>query len=100
MATQTIQVDEYAPARTPVQSSVVLSTSAADLGASISDPSAVHWELVCAAAWLIGTSAAQLRPVAANEPYNVPSSSLSGWYAKSASATPTLVATGAQKVNT
>jgi hypothetical protein len=94
---QTIQVGHSEPAREPVQSTMALSTTAAHIGATITTRSEVGFELVCASAWFIGTSADQLRPVAATEVYNVPSSSLSGWYAKSAAGTPTLVATGAQK---
>jgi hypothetical protein len=100
MATQTISIDEYIPHRLPVLETVVMSTTAVDLGATITEPSHIPWELTCTAAWFVGTSSDQLRPVAANQPYNVPSSHLSGWYVKAAAATPTLVIMGARKVTT
>lgn len=99
MAAQTISVDSYEPERMPVQSSIVLNAATGtDLGA-MAARSHIGWELFCTAAWFIGTNAAQMRPVAANEIFNVPSGTLSGWYAKAAAATPTLIAMGAQKVS-
>lgn len=97
MAQQTIEVDSYAPKRTPLQPTATLSTTEINLGATIADESDVYWELVCAASWFVGTSTGQLRPVAANEVYNVPSRSLDGWYARAGSGTPTLIATGARR---
>jgi hypothetical protein len=98
---QTIEVDSYVPTRTPVQGSKALSTTAVNLGAAgnITAKSDTGWELWCAVAWLVGDSTGQLRTVAANEAFYVPSCSLAGWYAKVASGTPTLVATGARKVS-
>jgi hypothetical protein len=97
MAQQTIEMDRYVPARTPVQGSVVLSTTAANLGTTITELSDTGWELFCSADWLIGTSDGPVRPVAADEIFLVPSSSLSGWYAESVAATPTVYAVGARK---
>jgi hypothetical protein len=95
---QVIEIDSYVPKRVPVSGSLVLSTTGADVGATITRTSDVDWELFCTAAWFVGTASEQLRPVAANEIYNVPSSSLGSVYAKSASGTPTLVAMGWFKV--
>jgi hypothetical protein len=99
---QTIEVDSYMPARTPVQGSKALSTTPVDLGAdgNITSTSDTGWELHCTAAWLVGTSSGQLREVAANEAWFVPSCSLAGTYAKVASGTPTLVATGYIRTST
>jgi hypothetical protein len=102
MATQTIEVDSFEPEREPVQRSKALSTTAVDLGATgnITATSDTGWELWCASAWLVGDSAGQLRAVAANEAWFVPSRSLAGTYAKVSGGTPTLVATGYLKAST
>jgi hypothetical protein len=100
MATQTIEVDSFMPERTPVQGSKVLGTTAVDLGDDIASESDTGWELHCASAWLVGTSTGQLRAVAANEAWFVPSRSLAGTHAKVSSGTPTLVATGYLKAST
>lgn len=97
---QTTEIDSYVPPRAPVQGSKALSATAVDLGGAgnITAESDTGWELWCASAWLVGNSAGQLRTVAANEAFYVSSCSLAGWFAKVASGTPTLVATGASKV--
>lgn len=100
MATQTIEIDRFVPERVPVQATKALSTSAVDLGASgnITSESDTGWELWCASAWLVGDANGQVREVAAKEVFRVESNSLAGVYAKVASSTPTLVATGFRKV--
>lgn len=100
MATQTIEIDSFAPERTIIQATKALSTSAVDLGATgnITNESDTGWELWCASAWLVGDANGQAREVAAKEPYRVESRSLAGVFAKVASSTPTLVATGFRKV--
>jgi hypothetical protein len=100
MATQTIEMGSHMPQREPVQGSKVLGTSAVNLGTDITSESDTGWELHCASAWLVGDSAGQLRAVAANEAWFVPSRTLAGTYAKVSSGTPTLVATGYIKAST
>jgi hypothetical protein len=99
---QTIEVDSYMPARTPVHGSKALSTTPVDLGGAgnITSTSDTGWDLHCASAWLFGDSSAQLRAVAANESFRVESCTLAGCYAVVGSGTPTLVATGFIKVHT
>ena len=86
---------ERSSARAPTQQTVALSTSAANLGATVTAVSPAGWRLWCASDWYVGDEDGQAELVAGGVAYVVPSSSLSGWYAKSASGTPTLVATGA-----
>ena len=98
MATLVIPIDEYVPARVPVQSVVSLDASAINLGTLVTGDSAAAFELWSASAWLVGDMNGQARLVAGNEPFVIPSGRLSGWYAKSVSGTISLIVTGAQKV--
>lgn len=97
MAQQTIETDAYVPTRTPQQGTVSLPATATHLGAEITWLSHAGYRLKSSSAWLIGDADGQVETVAANEAYYVPSGSLSGWYAKSASGTISLIVTGARK---
>jgi hypothetical protein len=93
--------DEYVPPRTPGHFTIALSTTAIDLGDTTAGGSSYYshaaFRLWCASDWYIGNATAQLELIPAGSPYALPSATLLGWYAKSASGTPNLIATGAQR---
>ncbi len=97
MATNSTEVDAYVPPRTPQQAAISLPAAATNLYTLVTWLSHTGYDLWSSSAWLIGDSTGQARTIAANVAYHVPSGSLSGWYAQSASGTISLVVTGARK---
>lgn len=83
------------PRRAPRQITIGLTTTGKDLGGADGNPlrSVDGFKCQCGAAWLWGDADGQLHTVAADEVEYIESSSLSGWFAKSASGTPNLVIT-------
>lgn len=97
-----IVTDEYVPARQPTQATIELTGTAKNLGGVTGSTvqSNAGFDAWSASAWYVGDSSAQARLVAANEPFSIPSCSLSGWYAKSSSGTISLIVTAANRVST
>ena len=85
----------HTPRRTPKQIAVALSTTGIDLGggSGSTQRSVDGFKCQCSAAWLWGDEDGQAHTVAADEVEYIESSSLSGWWAKSASSTPNLIIT-------
>lgn len=83
------------PRRIPKQVTIALSTTGIDLGGvdGNSQRSVDGFKCQCSAAWLWGDADGQAHTVAANETEYIESSSLSGWWAKAAAATPSLIIT-------
>lgn len=81
------------PRREPVQFTIALTTTGIDLGgASGSTQRSVDgFKCKCSAAWAWGDKNGQLFTVAADEVEHIESSSLSGWWAKTASGSANLI---------
>lgn len=95
MATNARIIATDTPRRTPKQITIALSTTSIDLGggSGSAQRSVDGFKCQCSAAWLWGDADGQAHTVAANEVAHIESSSLSGWWAKAAAATPDLIIT-------
>lgn len=101
MSTQAIITDHYVPTREPKQVTIALSTTGKNLGVAEGGStiqSNFGFDVWCSADWYYGDVDGQARLVPANSGFNIPSSDLLGWWAKSASGTPNLIITRVLRV--